>query len=562
MPVDACETRREMSHASMATPPVRSAPGSPAALEAALRAWAEAIGERHTDAADAARDRYGRTTGTRGVRPLAVLYPDSTAQVREILRIASRYGIGVYPISRGKNWGYGDACPVRENNVVVDLGRMNRIVEVNPELCYAVVEPGVTQGQLYRHLTENRTGLWMDCTAAGLDASIVGNTLDRGFGHTRYGDHFLTTCGMEVVLADGRVLNTGFTHYPHAKAGRVYRYGVGPYLDGIFSQSNFGIVTQAGIWLMPEPEDFLSFFISAPGEADLPALLDRLVPLRMQGLLQSAVHIANDLRGIAGKMRYPWERAGGKTPLPRELREQLRRENSLGAWNACGAIYGTRETVAATRRVLRRALGPYRVTFLNDRTLRAAERVQRALRPFGLCRRLGEKLECVKPVYGLLKGVPTNDLLRGAAWRVRGPLPAGPAADPLDCHAGLMWIAPTLPASGAAARDLMSRIEPIYERHGFETLVTFTMITERALCCVTNVAFDRRDSDEAARAAACYEELTDVLMSAGYIFYRAGPAAMGKLADGSSGFWEVAGQLKHALDPQGIISPGRYHPLA
>jgi 4-cresol dehydrogenase (hydroxylating) len=536
-------------------------PDAPATFDAAVREWSAALGQAAVNLADASLSRSARTTGSQSNRPLAILSPVSTAQVQQILQIASKHGIGVHPISRGKNWGYGDACPLGPNQVVMDLGKMNRILEVNSELCYAVIEPGVTQEQLYRHLQDHNTGLWMDSSGAGKEASLVGNILERGFGHTRYGDRFLTICGMEVVLGDGRVLNTGFGHYANAKAGRTYRYGVGPFLDGIFSQSNFGVVTKMGIWLMPAPQDFCAFFFSAENESDLPAIIDALAPLRMQGILQSTVHVANDLRAISGRTGYPWDRAGGITPLPANLRAQLRREFMMGAWNGCGALYGTRETVAAARKVVGRALKAFGPKFLTDRTLKTAAKLQRALSWTDWGRRMGERLQVVEPVYGLLKGIPTDEPLRGAAWRVRKPCPSVPT-DPLDCHAGLMWIAPTLPSSGKAAQDLMNQLVPIYTRHGFETLVTFTLITERALCCVTNVAFDRREADETARAKACYEELSDTLLREGYIFYRSGPRGMAKLTAEPSTFWDVAGQIKSVLDPAGVISPGKYLPAA
>jgi 4-cresol dehydrogenase (hydroxylating) len=530
-------------------------------LQRALREWTAVIGAEHVKADGATRDHYGRTTGLEAHRPLGVLYPQTTAQVQEILRIASARRIGVYPISRGKNWGYGDATPAGANQVILDLRRMNRIIEVNAKLGYAVIEPGVTQGQLHQYLQEHRMGLWMDSSGAGLEASVVGNVLDRGFGHTRYGDHCLTTCGMEVVLADGSILNTGLGHYPNARAHRTYRYGVGPFLDGLFTQSNFAVVTQMGVWLMPAPEAFAAFFISTRDEAALADLVDRLAALRMQGLLQSTVHIGNDLRIFSSRTRYPFERTGGKTPLPEDVRAELRSQYAIGAWNVAGGIYGSKETVAATCRTVRRALSPYRVLFLNDWKLRAAGRVQRMLAKVGLARGLGEKLESVRPIYGLLQGTPTDDPMRGVGWRVRGPMPATPT-DPLDCHAGLLWIAPLLPATGNEAENVLRLVEPIYRRHGFEALVTFTLITERSLVCVTNISFDRRESDEAARARDCYQELTQRLMAEGYISYRTGPAGMSKLSDGSSVFWDVTSRIKRALDPAGVISPGRYDPRA
>jgi 4-cresol dehydrogenase (hydroxylating) len=531
-------------------------------LQRALREWAAIIGPQHVQADAPTRDQYGRTTGLDAHHPLAILYPETTAQVREILRIASASGIGVYPISRGKNWGYGDATPAGANQVVLDLRRMNRIVEVNAKLGYAVIEPGVTQGQLYAYLKEHRTGLWMDSSGAGLEASVVGNVLDRGFGHTRYGDHCLTTCGMEVVLADGSVLNTGLGHYANARAKRTYRYGIGPFLDGIFTQSNFGVVTQMGVWLMPAPEAFAAFFVSTSDAGALADLVDRLAALRMQGLLQSTVHIGNDLRVLSSRTRYPWERAGGRTPLPEDVRAELRAQYAIGAWNVAGGIYGSRETVAATCRTIKRALSPYRVLFLNDWKLRLAGRAQKVLARLGLARGLGEQLESVRPIYGLLQGTPTDDPMRGVGWRVRGAMPDEPV-DPLDCHAGLMWIAPVLPAEGTEADAVLRLVEPIYQKHGFDALVTFTLITERALVCVTNISFDRREADEAARARVCYQELTQRLMAEGYVSYRTGPAGMSKLdGGGSSVFWDVTSRIKDALDPAGVISPGRYDPRA
>src|SRR5258706_6829760 len=160
---------------SPARPPCSSTAGSPIDVQAALRAWADVIGTGHVKADPHNRDRYARTTGLHAHRPLAILYPESTAQVQEALRIAAAFRIGVHPISRGKNWGYGDAAATGENQIILDLQRMNRIIEVNAKLCYAVIEPGVARGKLHRYLQDPGTGLRMDSSGAGLEASIVGN---------------------------------------------------------------------------------------------------------------------------------------------------------------------------------------------------------------------------------------------------------------------------------------------------------------------------------------------------------------------------------------------------
>ena len=310
-------------------------------ISRALRELGEALGTEHVKHDAATLDRYARTTQPTAPRPACVLYPEHTQDVQSIVRIAAKHDLVVYPISGGKNWGYGDACAPTEGAAIVDLKRMNRILEVDADLAYCVIEPGVTQGQLYTHLKEHNTGLWMDATAAGPDSSLVGNTVDRGFGHTRYGDHFLTCSGMEIVLADGRVLKTGFGHYENARATPLYPYGVGPYMDGLFCQSNMGIVTQIGLWLLPEPEDFNFFFVRVPKVEDIGELIERLRPLRIAGILQTAIHIGNEFRVIAGSGKFPWDETRGAAPIPPELREQLRKQRGAMARQGSGSISGT-----------------------------------------------------------------------------------------------------------------------------------------------------------------------------------------------------------------------------
>ena len=526
------------------------------ALLSAVCQWRQVLGDRAVAADIATLQRYARTTLPAGSMPGAVLYPLNTLQVQAIVEIAGQHGVPIHPISRGRNYGYGDACPASDGQVIIDLQRMNRIVSVDDELAYAVIEPGVTQGQLFEYLQRHHPGLWMDATGAGLAASIVGNALDRGFGHTPCGDHFRGTCGLQLVLADAHVLETGFGHYT-AHAAHCYPYGIGPVLDGLFSQSNLGIVTRAGIWLNRRPQAFEAFFVKAKSTQALVDLTDRLRELRLQGLVTSAVHIANDLRVMSSRIRHPQADDERGQMLDSEARRQLGRQLGMGAWNVSGAIYGSRTTVAATRRAIRRILRPFHVIFLNDRKLALARRTTRTLRAIGPVRKLSDMLEVIEPAYQLLKGQPTDAFLPGMAWHMPQPS-AADTADPLARSIGLIWVSPVAPAQGQHADTLVRLMEPIFNKHGFDMPVTLTLVTDRALCAVTNISFDRQNGDQVERAHRCYDELMQTLLSSGYPPYRTGPGGFEKLRTNDSSFWSTCRQIKQSLDPDAIISPGRY----
>lgn len=526
------------------------------ALELALAAWCARLPEDAVVAAAGVLERYARTTQPAGTRPDAVLYPSKAQEVQEIVRVAAQYGISLYPISRGKNWGYGDACAPEAHAVIVDLGRMNRIIEMNRELGYAVIEPGVTQGQLYAYLQQHAPEYWMDCTGAGPEASIVGNVLERGFGHTAYGDHVRSTCGMEVVLPDGALLRTGFGHFAGAKAAHVYPYGAGPVLDGLFSQSNLGIVTRMGLWLLRAPEAFTFFLIKSDRDEALEPLMDRLRALRLRGILTSAVHVANDLRLLTSLQRYPWTEADGRTPLPDAVRQGLRRRWGLGAWHVSGSLMGTRRQVSDARRALRRACGGLgRCVFVNDARLAFASRLARVFSWTAWGSRLERQLEALRPNYGLLKGEPTPAPLDALYWRVRD---ANPHGNPLDSGCGLIWVSPVIPATGSDARTVLDIVTHNLESAGFEAPATFTFINERACVGIFNIYYDKNLAGERDAAERCYHDTMRALIDAGYPPYREAVMGMPLLWREGDVFWRTAATIKDAVDPKRIIAPGRY----
>ena len=531
---------------------------------ALLRAMRAAVGAAYVQSDATTLNRYARSTASRSTLALAVVSPGSRADVIALVTLARTYHTAVYPVSTGKNWGYGDACAVTDGQVVLDLSRMNRIILVDPELAYAVIEPGVTQQQLADYLHARGIALQIDCTGAGPDTSFIGNILERGFGHSPYGNRLQHIAGMQVVLASGEVLETGFGHYPNARTTHLFPYGVGPFLDGLFSQSNFGVVTQLGIWLMPKAECINHFLCMVPAHADIGPVVDALRPLRLDGTLRSIVHIGNDLRVISGGITFPRDQAAGQAALPEDLRLQLRARAGAGAWTVSGALYGSKLQVAAARAALRRALRPTkaRSTFLTPQTLRRGALLGRLLGIVGLGVPLRAKVGLGEALFAINRGEPNGRFLAGAYWRRRGGLPAGfpQQANPAVDNCGLLWVSPILPMRGADVLALHALAAPIFANHGFDLFVTFSMINERALGGVLTVAYDKEDPAETERAKGCYRALFDAVMTAGYIPYRVGIQSMAGLDPHGDVFWRVVSRIKAALDPDGIIAPGRYEP--
>jgi FAD/FMN-containing dehydrogenase len=227
----------------------------------AIKRWQEALGAEWVFTSDEDIDLYRDPYSPvwhEEEEPIAsaAVAPDGVEQIQAVVRIANQYKIPLWTISTGKNLGYGGSAPLLGGSVVLDLKRMNRVLEVNDKNHYALVEPGVSYFDLYRYIQDHKLKVWIDPPDPGW-GSPMGNSLERGGGYTPMHDHFDAVCGMEVVLPNGELMRTGMGALPGAKTWQQYKYGFGPYIQGAFSQSSLGIVTKMGVWLYPEPEAYL-----------------------------------------------------------------------------------------------------------------------------------------------------------------------------------------------------------------------------------------------------------------------------------------------------------------
>ena len=488
-----------------------------------------------------------------------ILKPINKEQVQVIVKIAQKYKAPLYPISTGKNWGYGSSVPTANNCALVDLSMMNNIVKFNEELAFVTIEPGVTQQQLYDFLQVNNSQLWIDATGSSTQCSIIGNTLERGFGHTPYGDHFANVCGLEVITADGECFHTGFARFPNAQASEVYRWGVGAYLDGIFSQSNFGIITQMTIWLMPAPEYSQAFFCCV-NKNELSELVNALRPLRLDGTLKSAMHIVNAYKAVSAFGQYPWKEVNNVTPLPDDWLEKQCKKSKIGGWNASGALYGTKAEVALAGKKLKKTLKHIKsvnVLFLDERRIKIAKMIQKPYQWFtGVD--LAKTLKMVEPLLALKQGIPSNRFIPSTYWRKKKPAPDANCADPDVDRCGLIWLAPIAPMTGQHAAILEKIIEDTLMKYGFDPAISMTLLTERCIDSVIAITYDRDRKGEEKRALTCHDELLRKLVDKGYYPYRLSTQAMGKLPQPEKGYESAITKIKLALDPNNIFSPGRY----
>lgn len=181
-----------------------------------------------------------------------VVRPQSVEEIQKILIYANEHKLPVTPQSKGLSGG--TATPTIPGGILLDLSRMDKIIEVDTDSRYMVVEPGVTNGKIWGYFRENYPE-WVPPIPDGApsEGSVMGNTLDRGFSvvTSKYGPQADLVLGLEVVLPTGEIIKTGSWALPGAKP--FYRWGIGPDMTGLFlgAQGTMGVVTKLATQIVP-----------------------------------------------------------------------------------------------------------------------------------------------------------------------------------------------------------------------------------------------------------------------------------------------------------------------
>lgn len=511
-----------------------------------------------------AQAAYGPSTlGVVETRIAGGLRPRTQDAVVKIVRLAGELRIPLYPLSIGNNWGYGSKTPAADGCVVVDLSRMDAVLELNAELGTVTVEPGVTTHQVAMLLLERNAPFVAPVVGAGPRSSMLGNVLDKGVSSAPLHDRASSLLSLTAVLPDG-------TLFSSEAQPATYRWGIGPYLDGLFLQSGMGIVIRATFLLAPKMTSHRALLAGADTAEQAHELIKALhrLSLSLRGVLAS-FQIEGPLRSYAHFTPRLDEHLTDQGVTSQAAIAARLKRLGLGRYNGLISLQGEPSVTIAAERIIRKNLA--RLGFVS-RAYSAAS-IRRAQRFAPLLPRLflesAERLRLMKTYLERSEGLSKpRDSRWFPLWRYSASMNAhqiehglsGTTIDREPRGGFLLFVAAITAKTPYAA--LTKDTEEVCASFGMEPMYGMLGLPDRYLHFAVQLTFDKQDAAQTKRAHACYEALFRLLLSHGGLPYRIPTSMRHLLREVRPDYWPLAKKIKQALDPDGIISPGRYEPPA
>ena len=238
---------------------------------------------------------YDATAGLKNQMPLAVVFPESTEEVVEIVKWANEYKIPLYPRGSGTNLS-GGTVPTAKG-VVVELNRLNKILEIDLDNLTATVEPGVIINDLneavkpYGLIYPPDPGTVSTATMGGSVAECSGGLRGLKYGVTK---HYIM--GVEAVIGTGELLKFG---------GKTVKNVTGYDLPALMvgSEGTLGIITKIIVKLIPAPKakkSFLAVFnsIDDAGNAIAEIIKNRVIPATLEIMDQTTIRTVEKFKNI------------------------------------------------------------------------------------------------------------------------------------------------------------------------------------------------------------------------------------------------------------------------
>jgi 4-cresol dehydrogenase (hydroxylating) len=505
--------------------------------------------------------QYGQcTTGATRMLTIGLQVLNET-EIQGVLELANKYRISVYPISTGRNWGYGTALPVTDNNIILDLSKMNQILEVNYEMGWVRIQPGVTQYQLRDYFDTKGYDFIVPTTGAGPNCSLLGNLVERGYGITPIQDHFESLLALNAVLPNGEKYHSILKDIAGDEIHHNFKWGLGPYFDALFAQSNYGIVTEATIALVRNSERVEIFVI----EFDEDSLLLKAVEFiretrKKMGTLIGGINLINQHRMLSMKSNYPTAPEDFERGLiSNKTLEKLSKQHAVRRWTIVGAIYGPTIVVQSAKKIIKKdSAWANRQNFLNPRRISKIQLIAQWLPDFFGKKKIQSILDTLKKLSDILEGRPSDVALALVYWKSKYKPKNLSAADFTKTGSGLIWYSPLVLIQSERVQEYLHFVTQICYQYQMEPLITLTSISERCFDSTVPLLFDRDNPIEKENAEACYETLLSEGKKLGFFPYRLGVNSMKYLTSYLSQSFDLNHEIKKIVDPNQILAPGRY----
>lgn len=502
-------------------------------VQAAMRAIGEAIGSDRVIEGDGGeyRDPF-QPASWDAFAAAAVVQPDTVDDVQAIIRIAAEHSVPVWAQGQGRNNGYGGAAPRMSGGITINFRRMNRVLKIDRELGYALIEPGVSFQDMYDAIETDGADLMVSVPDLGW-GSLGGNSQDNGLTYLPYGRDFQAICGLEVVTADGGLLRTGMGAMDGNESWNLYRRSLGPTIEPLFMQGNFGVVTKLGVWLMPKPEVITHVHVDVKRDEDLIDMVDILRRLRLDGTIDGVPCILNTLL-IASTIgnRDHWFQGDPGVPIPDHAIDKIAERIGIGRWHLRLALYGDRAITDIQLDKVKRAFGT-----IPDCSIRASTSGP------------NEWASLPDPSDRVYAGVPNLDWKDMAGWLG-------------GSRGGHMSFAPVVPLTGKKVYELQKWMRTEFERYGMDHTADLIVVNARSLVSVAGITFDIDDVEATAAGYKAMQELVKGAGKIGYGEYRAHlqfmDLAQEQYGFGGHAYRRFVEAIKDAVDPKGILNPGRH----
>ncbi|NVM17622.1 MAG: FAD-binding oxidoreductase [Candidatus Lokiarchaeota archaeon] len=438
--------------------------------------------------------------------PDFVVIPENNEQLVKLVKFCNDYSIPIVPYTTGNNVG-GLTIP-DYGGVVVDFGKkMNKILHIDDNMMYALLEPGVTFGQLKKHLEENYPSLRYSFPNAPPYSGVVGNVLLSGMTNlgAKIGSMADSINGLEVITADGNVSRIGSCFYGKDKAeddSWWCRYPM-PDLLGLFVnfQGMTGLVTKCAVQLWPkepiEKPQLVVFF----GLTDLAPFLREVGRADIvNDVAAFSVEVAKMEVGIPEPVRYPEE-----PPYTAVVPISAKTENQMNA----------------------------KLEILND---------------------IIEKLNNGGTNIHLIDYNEFAKLFNLKALNIFN-LPSQILS--LHEYSGLTWFGAYAPSH--KFEELIEKTDELYRKHGVPPF-NYLKIMKGGHYGIFRPIFRFKKFKDQDKIVKLLEEIADVCIDLGCIPYKTPSWITAKLRNKINPGWiALFEKIKHCMDPNNIFNPGRWN---